>query len=220
MNIKVDVNEKILSKNDEIAERLRNIFREKKIAVYNFVSSPGSGKTSILEKTLVKLKDKYNIAVIEGDLQTENDAERIRKIGVQAIQITTGGACHLEAASIEKAIQHFDLDNLDILIIENVGNLVCPAAYDLGEDDKIVVISTTEGDDKPAKYPKMIRVSTALIVNKSDLLPYVPFNVNNCIKNALDVQPKLKVFTTSCTKEDGIDDWLNWFEGEIVKKIK
>jgi hydrogenase nickel incorporation protein HypB len=220
MNIKVDVNEKILSKNDEIAERLRNIFREKKIAVYNFVSSPGSGKTSILEKTLVKLKDKYNIAVIEGDLQTENDAERIRKIGVQAIQITTGGACHLEAASIEKAIQHFDLDNLDILIIENVGNLVCPAAYDLGEDDKIVVISTTEGDDKPAKYPKMIRVSTALIVNKSDLLPYVPFNVNNCIKNALDVQPKLKVFTTSCTKEDGIDDWLNWFEGEVVKKIK
>lgn len=216
---KVNVNEKILSKNDIVAHRLRALFEEKNIAVFNFVSSPGSGKTSILEKTLVKLKSTFNIGVIEGDLQTENDAKRIEAIGVKAIQINTGGACHLEAAGIEKVLTEFDLDTLDLLVIENVGNLVCPSSYDLGEDAKIAVVSTTEGDDKPAKYPSMIRVSSALIVNKTDLLPYVPFSVDNCIQNALDIQPEMKTFQTSCTSEDGLTEWTNWFTDQINQKI-
>ncbi len=214
---KVDVKKKILSKNDEIAAELRSLFKEKHVAVLNFVSSPGSGKTSILEKTLIKLKDKYNICVIEGDLQTDNDAKRIEAVGIDAIQINTGRACHLEAASIKKVIDKLNLDELDLIIIENVGNLVCPSAYDLGEDCKIVVISTTEGDDKPSKYPTMIHVSTALIINKIDLLPYVNFDVEKCIENAKKVKPSIKCFQTSCVDEVGFDDWLDWLEKQICK---
>lgn len=216
---KVDVNKKILSKNDIVALKLRNLFTDKKIAVYNFVSSPGSGKTSLLEKTLIKLKEKYSIGVIEGDLQTENDAKRIEAIGVKAIQINTGGACHLDASGIQKVLHNFDLDKLDLLIIENVGNLVCPSAYDLGEDDKIVIVSTTEGDDKPAKYPSMIHVSSVMIVNKIDLLPYVSFDVGTCIKNALNIQPKIVTFQTSCTTGEGLDDWMQWLQQQIDSKI-
>jgi hydrogenase nickel incorporation protein HypB len=215
----VDIKKKILAKNDEIAEELRLLFKEKNIAVFNFVSSPGSGKTSILEKTLVKLKEKYNICVIEGDLQTDNDAKRIEAVGVKAIQINTGRACHLEASSIKKVVNKLNTENIDLIVIENVGNLVCPSAYDLGEDCKIVIISTTEGDDKPSKYPTMVYVSSALIINKTDLLPYVNFDVEKCIQNAKKVKPSIKCFQTSCVKENGFDEWLSWFEEKIKEKL-
>lgn len=218
MSKKISIENKILSKNQTIADELRELFNQKRILTVNFVSSPGSGKTSLLEKSLVKMKDKYKIAVIEGDLETENDADRIRKIKVPAYQIITKGDCHLEAVGIKKALEHFDLENLDLLIIENVGNLVCPSSFDLGEDFKVVVISTTEGEDKPAKYPSMIHVSSAIIINKTDLLPYVDFNVERCFEYAKKVNPNLEKFTTSCKTGEGIDEFVNWLENKLLEK--
>lgn len=218
MNKKIETEDKILSKNQQIADELRNIFNEKKILVINFVSSPGSGKTSILEKSLPFLGKKFNIAVIEGDIETENDAERIRKTGISAYQITTHGACHLEAFSIKKALENFDLDNLDLIVIENVGNLVCPSSFDLGEDFKIVVISTPEGEDKPAKYPSMIHVSSVLIVNKIDLSEYLEFDIDKCVKYAKNINPDLKVFKTSCKTGEGIEEFAQFIEEKILEK--
>jgi len=218
MNKKIETEDKILSKNQQIADELRNMFNEKKILVVNFVSSPGSGKTSILEKILPFLRKKFNIAVIEGDLETENDAERIRKTGVVAYQITTHGACHLEAFSIKKALENFDIDNLDLIVIENVGNLVCPSSFDLGEDFKIVVISTPEGEDKPAKYPSMIHVSSVLIVNKIDLSEYLEFDIDKCVKYAKNINPDLKVFKTSCKTGEGIEEFVKFIEEKILEK--
>jgi len=218
MNKKIETEDKILSKNQQIADELRNMFNEKKILVVNFVSSPGSGKTSILEKILPFLRKKFNIAVIEGDLETENDAERIRKTGVVAYQITTHGACHLEAFSIKKALENFDIDNLDLIVIENVGNLVCPSSFDLGEDFKIVVISTPEGEDKPAKYPSMIHVSSVLIVNKIDLSEYLEFDIDKCVKYAKNINPDLKVFKTSCKTGEGIEEFVQFIEEKILEK--
>ncbi|MBC7196084.1 MAG: hydrogenase nickel incorporation protein HypB [Deferribacterales bacterium] len=218
MSKKIEVEDKILSKNDKLANELRQLFLDKKVLVINFVSSPGSGKTSILENILPKLSKKYRLAVIEGDLETENDAERIRKAGIKAYQITTGGACHLEAFGIKNALPNFDLDNLDLLIIENVGNLVCPASFDLGEDFKIVVISTPEGDDKPAKYPSMIRASSAIIVNKIDLAEYMEFDVEKCINYAKQINPNLVEFRTSCKTKTGLDDLIAFIETKIEEK--
>lgn len=218
MNKKIETEDKILSKNQLIADELRNIFNEKKILVVNFVSSPGSGKTSLLEKMLPILKKKFNIAVVEGDLETENDAERIRKIGVLAYQITTHGACHLEAYSIKKALENFDLDRLDLIVIENVGNLVCPSSYDLGEDFKIVVVSTPEGEDKPAKYPSMIHVSSVLVVNKIDLSEYLEFDADKCVKYAKNINPDLKIFKTSCKTGQGIEEFSKFIEEKILEK--
>lgn len=218
MKEKISVEEKVLSKNQSVADKLRTFFQKNKILVVNFVSSPGSGKTSILEKILTKMKDRYKIAVIEGDLETENDANRIRKTGVEAYQIITKGDCHLEAVGIKKGLEHLDMENLDLLIIENVGNLVCPSSFDLGEDFKAVVISTTEGDDKPAKYPSMIHVSSAIIINKTDLLPYVDFNVERCFEYAGRVNPNLAKFTTSCKTGEGIDELAEWLGSKILLK--
>ncbi len=216
----VDVKKKILAKNDEIAQELREFFNKNNVSVFNFVSSPGSGKTSVLEKILIKLKNKYNICVIEGDLQTDNDAKRIEAVGVKAIQINTGRACHLEATGIKKVVENLNIKELDMIIIENVGNLVCPSAYDLGEDYKIVVISTTEGDDKPSKYPTMIHVSSALIINKTDLLPYVNFDVDKCIENAKKIKPVIDCFKTSCVDETGLDEFSDWFIEKTEKKCR
>jgi len=218
MNKKIEVEDKILSKNDKLANELRKLFSDKKILVLNFVSSPGSGKTSILENILPKLSERYKLAVIEGDLETENDAQRIRKAGIKAHQITTGGACHLEAFGIKNSLSNFDLDNLDLLVIENVGNLVCPASFDLGEDFKIVVISTPEGDDKPAKYPSMIRAASAIIVNKIDLADYMEFDVDKCISYAKRINPNLAEFRTSCKTKAGLDDLITFIENKIEEK--
>ncbi|MCD8553990.1 hydrogenase nickel incorporation protein HypB [Seleniivibrio sp.] len=211
----VNIQEKILTKNEMKAAEMRE--KLKNVAVLNFVSSPGSGKTSTLEKVLVMLKDKYKIAVVEGDQQTTHDADRINATGVQAFQVNTGNACHLEAIDIERALNTLGYD-LDLLIIENVGNLVCPAEYDLGEDAKVVLLSVTEGDDKPAKYPVMTRAGSAYIINKIDLLPYVDFSVEKCIAYAKGIQPELEFFTTSCRTGEGLDKVADYIERMIKAK--
>jgi hydrogenase nickel incorporation protein HypB len=206
----ITIERKVLEKNEQIAERNRNIFRERGIGVLNFVSSPGAGKTSILEQTFQELKGSMKIAVVEGDVQTDLDAQRVAKYGVPVVQIVTLGGCHLEAKLIQDALGQLDLNGLDLLFIENVGNLVCPANYDLGEALKVVVLSTTEGDDKPLKYPAMFLNSSVLIINKIDLVPYVRCNLETLRNNALQINPALRVFEISCFTGTGIPGWCDW----------
>jgi len=211
----VTVERKILKKNDEIANENREIFKKNNIYSLNLLSSPGSGKTSLLENTLNQLSETLNVAVVEGDVQTDNDAQRVAVFNVPVVQIVTNGGCHLEAKLVQNAFQSFEMNDLDLLIIENVGNLVCPANYDLGENKKVVLVSTTEGDDKPLKYPAMFRVSDIMIINKIDLLEYVDFNIDTVKKNALSINPELNIFEISCKTGAGIDDWINWLKKEI-----
>ncbi|TSA21063.1 hydrogenase accessory protein HypB [bacterium] len=211
----ITVERKVLEKNDEIAGRNRALFLSKQIFVINLVSSPGSGKTSILERTLEYFNHRVKLAVIEGDVQTDFDAQRIARYDTPVVQIVTNGGCHLEAKLVEDALVNLDLDGVKLLIIENVGNLVCPSNYDLGEALKVVVASTTEGDDKPLKYPGMFQHASALIINKVDLLPYLNCDLNALKKNALSINPALKVFETSCTTKSGIPEWCSWLEQNL-----
>ncbi|MBI5404107.1 MAG: hydrogenase nickel incorporation protein HypB [Ignavibacteriae bacterium] len=211
----ITIERKVLEKNDELASQIRDKFKINNTFVVNIVSSPGSGKTSILERTIEKLKDKIKIAVIEGDVQTDLDAKRVERYSVPVVQIVTNGGCHLEAKLVKDALENIDLKEIRFLVIENVGNLVCPAGYDLGEDLKVLILSTTEGEDKPLKYPKMFINSSILIINKIDLLPYVDCNIENLKKNALSINPDLVVFETSCTTGEGIEKWCEWILGNI-----
>lgn len=211
----ITVERKVLEKNDEIARRNRALFSAKRIFVINLVSSPGSGKTSILERTLEYFNHRVKVAVIEGDVQTDFDAQRIARYHTPVVQIVTNGGCHLEAKLIEDALGNLDLSETRLLIIENVGNLVCPSNYDLGEAMKVVVASTTEGDDKPLKYPGMFQHASALIVNKIDLLPYLNCDMKALKGNALKINPSLRVFETSCTSNEGISDWCSWLEQNL-----
>jgi hydrogenase nickel incorporation protein HypB len=213
----ITIERKVLEKNDQIADELRNKFRSKKMFVINLLSSPGSGKTSLIERTVESLKDKLNISVIVGDVQTDNDAKRIGKLNVPVVQIITNGSCHLEAQLVRDAYRNIEDEKTDILIIENVGNLVCPAGYDLGEDKKVVLISTTEGDDKPLKYPAIFRNSSVMIINKIDLLPYVNSSVEDIKTNAKSINSKLDVFEVSCKSSEGIKEWCNWLM-KLTKK--
>ncbi|MCL5268688.1 MAG: hydrogenase nickel incorporation protein HypB [Bacteroidetes bacterium] len=206
----VTIERKVLQKNDELAEQNRELFKKSGTFVINLVSSPGSGKTSILEKTLESLKGKVKVAVIEGDVQTDLDAQRVAKFGVPVVQIVTNGGCHLEAKLVQDALSNIELNGVNLLVIENVGNLVCPAGYDLGEAMKVVIASTTEGDDKPLKYPAMFRNASVLIINKIDLLPYVNCDLAELKKNALQINNNLTVFETSCTTSYGIKEWSEW----------
>jgi len=208
----ITIERKVLEKNDEIARLNRALIESHGLFSVNIVSSPGAGKTSILERTLERLRDSLRIAVIEGDVQTDFDAQRVARYGVPAIQIITHGGCHLEARLVQDALARLNLQELDLLVIENVGNLVCPANYDLGEALKVVVLSTTEGDDKPLKYPVMFRNAAILIINKIDLLPYVSCDLDTVRRNALQINPQLKIFETSCTTQAGIREWCNWLE--------
>lgn len=200
----------ILGKNNRLAGFNRALFREKGIFVLNLVSSPGSGKTTLLERTLRDLSDTLRFAVIEGDQQTDNDARRIAATGVPVRQINTGAGCHLDAHMIMHATEDFDLDNLDLLLIENVGNLVCPAAFDLGENHKVVVLSVTEGEDKPLKYPQMFHNSTVMLLNKTDLLPHTDFDMEKCKEYARRVNPGIIIFEVSATSGDGMEAWYQW----------
>lgn len=208
----ITIERKVLEKNDEIARANRDLFREQGIFVLNIVSSPGAGKTSLLERSIEHLKGRISLAVIEGDIQTDIDARRVASLGVPAVQIVTNGGCHLEAKLVQDALRNLDLHDVQLLIIENVGNLVCPANYDLGETLKVVVSSTTEGDDKPLKYPSMFRNAGVLIINKIDLLPYIPCNLDALRRNALQINPSLKLFETSCTTGMGVERWCDWLE--------
>jgi hydrogenase nickel incorporation protein HypB len=206
----ITIERKVLEKNDALAGRNRVLFAENGTFVINLVSSPGSGKTSLVEQTLHRLKSELTIAVVEGDVQTDLDAQRVAKFGVPVVQIVTNGGCHLDATLVGDALQNLSLAGTQLLIIENVGNLVCPSNYDLGEAMKVVLLSTTEGDDKPLKYPGMFRNAAALIINKIDLVPYVNSDLSVLRRNALTINPALKVFETSCTTGAGITEWCNW----------
>lgn len=208
----ITIERKVLEKNDEIARLNRALMESHGLFSFNIVSSPGAGKTSILERTLEHLRDSLRVAVIEGDVQTDFDAQRVARYGVPAVQIVTQGGCHLEAKLVQDALARLSLQHLDLVIIENVGNLVCPANYDLGEALKVVVLSTTEGDDKPLKYPAMFRNASVLIINKIDLLPYVNCSIDAVRRNALQINPRLKIFETSCTTQAGIPEWCGWLE--------
>ncbi|MBN2426124.1 MAG: hydrogenase nickel incorporation protein HypB [Calditrichaceae bacterium] len=211
----IQVEQDILKKNDLIAERNRGYFQAKKILTFNLVSSPGSGKTTLLEKTIDALQKDLKISVIEGDQQTMQDAERIKKTGAKVVQINTGQGCHLDAEMINKALDMLNPDDQSILMIENVGNLVCPALFDLGERNKIVIISVTEGDDKPLKYPTMFSVSDICIINKTDLLPYVDFDMEKCRDYAFKVNHHLKFFEVSARTGDGMKAWYEWLRNQV-----
>lgn len=214
----ITIERKVLEKNDEFARRNRTLLESHGILALNLVSSPGSGKTSIVERTLEHLGKDLRFGVIEGDVQTDLDAQRVARYQVPVVQIVTNGGCHLEAKLVQDALAQMDLAGLDVLIIENVGNLVCPANYDLGEAMKVVVLSTTEGDDKPLKYPGMVRNASVLLINKIDLIPYVGCDLATLRGNALKINPHLQVFETSCTDARGIAGWCRWLREKEARK--
>jgi len=215
------IEEKILARNDEIAARNRNALKERGIYSINIVSAPGAGKTSLIERMAGELKNMgLRFAVVEGDLEGDFDSKRIERHGVPALQITTGRACHLDAHQISHALPWvFGQDSIELLVIENVGNMVCPAEYDLGEDIMVTVMSTTEGDDKPLKYPAIFSASEALVINKTDLAPHTDFDMNRARENALKVNPYLKIFETSCRTGSGVGAWATYLAG-LVKDGK
>lgn len=212
----VDVEQDILHENNLLAQRNRGFFEGRNILAINLVSSPGSGKTTLLERTLTDLKGELNFAVIEGDQQTANDADRIHATGTKVTQINTGKGCHLDAHMVMHAIQGMKLQADSVLFIENVGNLVCPAMFDLGEKERVVVISVTEGEDKPLKYPDMFYSSTVCIINKTDLLPYVKFNVEKAKEYARKVNPSLEIIELSCTSGEGMNLWYEWLKSKVL----
>lgn len=213
----IAIEEDILGKNNRLAGFNRALFKDKGIFVLNLVSSPGSGKTTLLERTLRELAAKIRCAVIEGDQQTDNDARRIAATGVPVRQINTGAGCHLDAHMIMHGTDGFDLDNLDLLLIENVGNLVCPAAFDLGEHHKVAVLSVTEGEDKPLKYPQMFRNASVMLLNKTDLLPHLDFDVEKCKEYARRVNPAITILEVSAQSGAGMEMWYQWLTDGIGK---
>ncbi len=210
----VSLEEDILAKNNWLAERNRGWFAGRAILALNLVSSPGSGKTTLLERTLRDLGGELPIQVIEGDQATLRDAERIRATGCKVVQINTGAGCHLEADMLAQGVKTLDPPPRSLLMIENVGNLVCPALFDLGERAKVVILSVTEGDDKPVKYPHMFRAAEIMLLNKIDLLPYVNFNLQHCIAYARQVNPRLRIFPLSATTGEGMQHWYDWLRSE------
>ncbi len=214
----ITIEQKVLKKNEEIALELKKRFDDSGVFVVNLVSSPGSGKTSLLEQTLKIISPALSVGVIEGDIQTSLDAERISQFNVPVAQIITNGTCHLEAKMIEQAIVKLPLNDLDVLFIENVGNLVCPSSYYLGEHARVVVMSVTEGEDKPLKYPAMFSKSCVMLLNKYDLLPYLKFDSNLAKRYALKINPDLKIFETSCYTNHGILEWCEWLTNELKLK--
>jgi hydrogenase nickel incorporation protein HypB len=214
---KVQVETDILGKNNAVAHANRALFREKGLFVLNLVSSPGSGKTTILERTLREVGNACRAAVIEGDQQTDRDAVRIAATGVPVKQVNTGAGCHLDAQMVQHACQSFDLDALDLLLVENVGNLVCPASFDLGEHHKVVVLSVTEGEDKPLKYPQMFHAAEVMLLNKVDLLPYLDFDLEACKEMARRVSPGITIFELSSRTGEGMAAWYSWLKKGVEK---
>jgi hydrogenase nickel incorporation protein HypB len=212
----VRIEQDILARNNGFAAENRRYFGERGILALNLVSSPGSGKTSLLTETINLLQANVDVAVIEGDQQTSRDAERIRATGVPALQINTGKGCHLDAHQIGHALHDLELKPNSVLFIENVGNLVCPSAFDLGEAHKVVVLSVTEGEDKPLKYPDMFHAADLMILNKTDLLPYLDFDVGQCIAYARQVNPRIRVLSLSAKTGEGMEHWLNWLKAELM----
>jgi len=206
----------VLEENDDRAREITELLKEKRILLLNLISSPGSGKTTLLERTVEHFKERYSIAVIEGDITTARDAERLEKYKIPLVVINTDGACHLNSMSIKYALDKFDLNDLDMIFVENVGNLVCPSEFDIGENAKVAMLSTTEGDDKPAKYPLLFRESELMILNKMDLEPYTNFNKESFYKDLEKINKNLPVIETSCTENEGLSGWFEWVEQKAI----
>lgn len=215
MEIKIMKN--ILDRNQNRADEVRALLKDKNVVMVNIISSPGAGKTTLLERTCGELKEKLRLGVIEGDITTDRDAQRLKKYNIPIVVINTEGGCHLDSHSISKALGSFDPDNLDMLFVENVGNLICPSQFDLGETFKLAVISTTEGDDKPAKYPMLFREARAVILNKIDLLPYTNFSFESFRRDLRNINPSVPLFSLSCTRGDGLDEWYEWIIDQSPK---
>jgi hydrogenase nickel incorporation protein HypB len=216
MEVKVVKN--ILEANEVIAQENRRLFKEKGLYVLNLMGGPGTGKTTLLERTIERIKDRWKVGVIEGDIATSRDAERIAQYGVSVVQINTGGACHLDGNMVRMGLRELPLEELQVLIVENVGNLVCPAEFNIGEDDKVMILSVTEGEDKPLKYPLMFQVSRLLLLNKIDLLPHVDFNLDRFKEFALRVNPQLEIIPISCKTGQGLDEWIKWLENRLKER--
>jgi len=216
--MQIQVVRNILEANERIAQELKKMFLQQKILVLNLMSSPGAGKTTLLERTLRELKDEFKMAVIEGDLQTNNDARRVAATGAQAIQINTDGGCHLDSSMVLEAVNKLDLKDVDILFVENVGNLVCPAEFTVGEDYKVTILSVAEGDDKPEKYPLIFAESKVMILNKVDLLPYVDFSLEKASNFAKSLNAEIEIFPLSAKTGEGVDKWYEWLRREVKAK--
>lgn len=216
---RLEVERKVLNENDRLAADLRSRFAASGLLCVNLISSPGTGKTSLLECTLQSISPSARVAVLTGDIQTENDANRLRRYGFPVRQITTGGTCHLNARMIDRGLEDWRLSDLDLLFVENVGNLVCPSSYDLGEAAKVVLLSVTEGEDKPLKYPSIFFKSELMLLNKIDLLPYVPFDMALAEENARRVNPSVEILRVSCMRKSGIAEWLAWLDSRREKML-
>ncbi|MCL2888988.1 MAG: hydrogenase nickel incorporation protein HypB [Eggerthellaceae bacterium] len=215
----IDIKQPILDKNLKLARENRELFAQHKVFVLDILASPGSGKTSTILSTIDALRDEFNIAVIEGDIASSVDAQRIKAQGIAAVQINTGGACHLESDMVRRAVEVLDLERLDLIIIENVGNLVCPTDFDLGENAKVMILSVPEGDDKPLKYPGVFQVAEAIILNKVDTLPVFDFNRDVFCASVKQLNPTAPIFPISATKGEGVEDWANWL-AESIRAIQ
>ncbi len=213
MEIKIMKN--ILDRNQNKANEVRNLLAEKKIVMVNIISSPGAGKTTLLERTLEEIGTKFRTGVIEGDITTDRDARRLQRFNIPIVVINTEGGCHLDSHSISRVLDSFSLDNLDVIFVENVGNLICPSQFDLGETFKLAVVSTAEGDDKPGKYPMLFREARAVILNKTDLIPYTNFNLENFKTDLRNINASVPLIEISCTKGNGLKEWFKWIEGQI-----
>jgi len=213
--VKVTVVKNVLDANDRIAAENRALFDKNRVFVINLMSSPGAGKTTLVEKTIEALKNKYRIGVIEGDIQDTYDADRIAQLGIPVVQINTGGACHIDGNMIRESLPSFDLSAIDLLICENVGNLVCPAEFKIGENTKIMILSAPEGADKPAKYPLMFQESSVMVINKIDLFPYVDFDAAKAKRDALAINKDLQIFEVSCKTGAGLEGWIKWLTNRI-----
>jgi len=216
--MKINVLQDVLQANDRIAVENRQLFKKNRNLVLNLMSSPGAGKTSLLEKTAERLAGKIRLGVIVGDIETTRDADRLGKFNIPAIQLTTGTECHLDANMVASALPHLELDKIDILVIENVGNLVCPAEFIVGEDFKIMILSVPEGDEKPLKYPLMFHESALMLINKIDLLQYTNFNLEDAKANARKINPAIDIIEISCTNGTGLDEWVSWLTARYREK--
>lgn len=217
--MKIEVVKQILEWNEDVSQEVQALLREKKVCMVNVMGSPGAGKTSTITEIIRRLRDRFRIGVIEGDIAGQIDAERIAAMGIPAVQLQTGGACHIEAMSIQKMLPMFKLDELDVLFVENIGNLVCPAEFNIGEDFRIAILSVPEGDDKVEKYPLMFATSDALVMNKYDMKPYFDFDDGRVEENATDLNPNLQVFRLSARSGEGMEEFLGWLEGRIAQKL-
>ncbi len=216
----IEVRERVLAKNDEIARDVRRRLADAGVTTFNLVSSPGSGKTALLERTLADVGTELRAAVVTGDVQTQNDADRLARHTERLVQaVVTGGACHLDARQVATALEAIDLDETGLLFIENVGNLVCPASWDLGEDSKVVVLSVTEGEDKPLKYPSMFRRARYAIINKIDLLPYLPYDMDKAVAFAREINPDLRFFFTSALTGAGLEEWYDFLRTQVRTRV-